>query len=392
MGNQQQLAARQFGPGAAKRQRQVKSAATKEFKPLRKSLERKQKEILDVTAALQSSTCLDTPLALQGMVQHLQVLFLSGCEAMEMRLFLQVVIFHMTCTCRFPTTSCEKTTLFLQRLGCEAEALIYQAEEALAMEEIPVLEELVFPTPAPPSEAPLRLEPPPTPSADPLEVPSVGTAQPKGIREVVGVAPSVCEEEGDAEMRPRLLGLEPSVGSSPLSGSPLLPPSNQQSKVERTRSCQEKWCCSCKELTIPQLTQMAIPHPPDAQVVMGSQWPASTLFPVWPRSYTSHHRTARTTQSEGCVYPFHWSREGLGILWPPITLILIRTRLNSITVHTPFSGVPRFPIKRSANSDSPLKRHDLYGRQQLRRRCRAPLKGDSPLNGTPLKGVYTVPS
>jgi len=50
----------------------------------------------------------------------------------------------------------------------------------------------------------------------------------------------------------------------------------------------------------------------------------------------------------------------------------------------PFSGVPRFPIPRSANSDSPRKHHDLYGKQQLRRRCRA------PLNGTPLKGVYTV--
>jgi len=60
------------------------------------------------------------------------------------------------------------------------------------------------------------------------------------------------------------------------------------------------------------------------------------------------------------------------------------------TVYTPLSGVPRFPIPRSANSDSPLKLHDLYGKQQLRRRCRAPLKGDSPLNGTPLKGVYTV--
>jgi len=220
MGNQQQLAARQFGPGAAKRQRQVKSAATKEFKPLRKSLERKQKEILDVTAALQSSTCLDTPLALQGMVQH------------------------------------------LQRLGCEAEALIYQAEEALAMEEIPVLEELVFPTPAPPSEAPLRLEPPPTPSADPLEVPSVGTAQPKGIREVVGVAPSVCEEEGDAEMRPRLLGLEPSVGSSPLSVASLLP---QTSRLwEEARSmlgdaqeatisvCQGKACCKAGSAAVLQ--------------------------------------------------------------------------------------------------------------------------------------------
>jgi len=60
------------------------------------------------------------------------------------------------------------------------------------------------------------------------------------------------------------------------------------------------------------------------------------------------------------------------------------------TVYTPLSGVPRFPIPRSANSDSPLKHHNLYGKQQLRRRCRAPLNGNSPLNGTPLKGVYTV--
>jgi len=43
------------------------------------------------------------------------------------------------------------------------------------------------------------------------------------------------------------------------------------------------------------------------------------------------------------------------------------------TVYTPSSGVPRFPILRSANSDSPLKRHDLYGKQQLHRRCCAPL-------------------
>jgi len=48
--------------------------------------------------------------------------------------------------------------------------------------------------------------------------------------------------------------------------------------------------------------------------------------------------------------------------------------LNGRTVYTPLSGVPRFPIPRSANSDSPLKHHDLYGKQQLRRRCRAPLK------------------
>jgi len=49
------------------------------------------------------------------------------------------------------------------------------------------------------------------------------------------------------------------------------------------------------------------------------------------------------------------------------------------TVYTPLSGVPRFPISLSANSDSPLKRHELYGKQRLRRRFRAPLKG-----------VYTV--
>jgi len=62
------------------------------------------------------------------------------------------------------------------------------------------------------------------------------------------------------------------------------------------------------------------------------------------------------------------------------------------TVYTPLSGVPRFPIPRSANSDSPLKHHDLFWKQQLRmrRRCRAPLNGNSPLNATPLKGVYTV--
>jgi len=48
--------------------------------------------------------------------------------------------------------------------------------------------------------------------------------------------------------------------------------------------------------------------------------------------------------------------------------------LNSrSTVYTPFSGVPRFPIPRSANSDS-LQHHNLHGKQQLRRRCRAPLK------------------
>jgi len=73
------------------------------------------------------------------------------------------------------------------------------------------------------------------------------------------------------------------------------------------------------------------------------------------------------------------SHKHLGQMWK---------RVN--TVYTPLSGVPRFPIPRSANSDSPLKHHDLYGKQQLRRRCRAPLNGNSPLNGTPLKGVYTV--
>jgi len=36
------------------------------------------------------------------------------------------------------------------------------------------------------------------------------------------------------------------------------------------------------------------------------------------------------------------------------------------TVYTPSSGVPWSPISSSANSDSPLKRHDLYGKQQLR--------------------------
>jgi len=61
-----------------------------------------------------------------------------------------------------------------------------------------------------------------------------------------------------------------------------------------------------------------------------------------------------------------------------------------IGLYTPLSGVPCFPIPRSANSDSPLKHHDLYGKQQLRRRCRAPLDGNSPVDGTPLKGVYTV--
>jgi len=30
------------------------------------------------------------------------------------------------------------------------------------------------------------------------------------------------------------------------------------------------------------------------------------------------------------------------------------------TVYTPLSGVPQFPISRSANSDSPLERHDLF--------------------------------
>jgi hypothetical protein len=100
----------------------VRCAATKELKPLRKSLERKQKEILDATAALQSSTALDTPLALHGMVLH------------------------------------------LQRLGCEAEALIYQAEEALALEEqhmeaereLPTLEGAAPSTTAFPSIAPAQ--------------------------------------------------------------------------------------------------------------------------------------------------------------------------------------------------------------------------------------------
>jgi len=55
------------------------------------------------------------------------------------------------------------------------------------------------------------------------------------------------------------------------------------------------------------------------------------------------------------------------------------------TVYMPLSGVPRFPIPRSANSDSPLKYRNLYGKQQLRCRSRAPLNGNSPL-----KGVYTV--
>jgi len=43
---------------------------------------------------------------------------------------------------------------------------------------------------------------------------------------------------------------------------------------------------------------------------------------------------------------------------------------NNNTVYTPSSGVPAFPSSRSANSGSPLKRHDLYGNQQLRRRFR----------------------
>jgi len=32
------------------------------------------------------------------------------------------------------------------------------------------------------------------------------------------------------------------------------------------------------------------------------------------------------------------------------------------TVYMPLSGVPRFPIPRSAHSDSPFKHHDLYGK------------------------------
>jgi len=51
------------------------------------------------------------------------------------------------------------------------------------------------------------------------------------------------------------------------------------------------------------------------------------------------------------------------------------------TVYTPLRGVPWVPISRSANSESPLERHDFYGGQQLRRQFRAPLKGNSPLNG-----------
>jgi len=55
--------------------------------------------------------------------------------------------------------------------------------------------------------------------------------------------------------------------------------------------------------------------------------------------------------------------------------------------YTPSSGVPRSPISRSANSDSPLERQNLYGRQLLRCRACAPLPAIS--RRTPLKGgVY----
>jgi len=52
----------------------------------------------------------------------------------------------------------------------------------------------------------------------------------------------------------------------------------------------------------------------------------------------------------------------------------VKCNNDMYTVYAPSSGVPRFPIPRSANSSSPLRHHDLYGKQQLRRRCRAPLK------------------
>jgi len=81
---------------------------------------------------------------------------------------------------------------------------------------------------------------------------------------------------------------------------------------------------------------------------------------------------------------------GSGILThftpPPFQPYPIPYYLQASTVYTPLSGVPRFPIPRSANSDSgfaiprsansdsPLKHHDLHGKEQLRRRCRAPLK------------------
>jgi len=48
--------------------------------------------------------------------------------------------------------------------------------------------------------------------------------------------------------------------------------------------------------------------------------------------------------------------------------------LGTSTVYTPLNEAAPFPIFRSANSDSPLKHHDLHGKQQLHRRYRAPLK------------------
>jgi len=54
---------------------------------------------------------------------------------------------------------------------------------------------------------------------------------------------------------------------------------------------------------------------------------------------------------------------------PPTTtitaqyIVLQQERDDQSTVYTPLSGVPRFPISRSANSDSPLQRRDLYGKQ-----------------------------
>jgi len=60
------------------------------------------------------------------------------------------------------------------------------------------------------------------------------------------------------------------------------------------------------------------------------------------------------------------------------------------TVYTPLSGVPRFPISRSANSDFPLKRHDLHGKEQLRRRFSRSAYSDFPHQGTLLRGVCTV--
>jgi len=103
-------------------------------------------------------------------------------------------------------------------------------------------------------------------------------------------------------------------------------------------------------------------------------------------SYSRHKSCSRDGGARGVgVHDLvELSAHGLDLVVPLLQLLgvgvevdqavnLVNAALQN-TVYTPFSGVPRFPIPRSANSDSPLKHHDLYGKQQLRRRYRAPLQ------------------